>query len=132
MERFIKKFWDDVWGLLDAEGDFRPWKERVDGAFLAAYQSAKKKFSKNLGNIVKKAIFKILAANILTPVKKMADAVLKPIIDTINSALPDNIKEMVDVEEMANNSITSALNSTLSAAIDAQVPFFLEEYSKLS
>ena len=81
---------------------------------------------------MKKAIFKILAANILTPVKKMADAVLKPIIDTINSALPDNIKEMVDVEEMANNSITSALNSTLSAAIDAQVPFFLEEYSKLS
>ena len=49
---------------------------------------------------IKKAIFKILAANILTPVKKMADAVLKPIIDTINSALPDNIKEMVDVEEM--------------------------------
>ena len=132
MERFIKKFSDNVWGLLYAEGDFRPWKERVDGAFLAAYQSAKKKFSKNLGNIVKKAIFKILAANILTPVKKMADAVLKPIIDTINSALPDNIKEMVDVEEMANNSITSALNSTLSAAIDAQVPFFLEEYSKLS
>lgn len=131
MERFIKKFSDNVWGLLYAEGDFRPWKERVDGAFLAAYQSAKKKFAKNLGNIVKKAIFKILAANILEPVKKMADAVLKPIIDTINSALPSNIKEMVDIEEMASSCISDALNSTLKGAIDEQVPFFLEEYSKI-
>ena len=131
MERFIKKVSDNVWGLLYAEGDFRQWKERVDGFFLAAYQSAKKKFSKNLGIIVKKSIFKILAANILEPVKKMTDEVLRPIIETLNSALPSNMKEMVDIEEMASNCISNALNSTIEGAIEEQVPFFLEEYSKL-
>lgn len=131
MERFIKKVSDNVWGLLYAEGDFRQWKERVDSAFLAAYQSAKKKFSKNLGIIVKKSIFKILAANILEPVKKMTDEVLRPIIETLNSALPSNMKEMVDIEEMASNCISNALNSTIEGAIEEQVPFFLEEYSKL-
>ena len=132
MERFIKKFSDNVWGLLYAEGDFRQWKEKVDSAFLAAYQSAKKKFSKNLGQIVKKSIFKILAGNILEPVKKMTDEVLKPIIETLNSRIPSNIKDMVDIEEMATNCISSALNSTLEGAIEEQVPFFLEEYTKLS
>ena len=131
MKRFIMKFSDNVWGLCYTEGDYRPWKERLDEAFLFAYNSAKKKFSKNLGFILKRAVLKILEANILEPIKKLVSKVTDPIVDTINNNLPDAIKEMIDIGEMVDKCISTSLDSTIIGVIEDQAEIFAQEVEKL-
>ena len=131
MKRFIMKFSDNVWGLCYTEGDYRPWKERLDEAFLFAYNSAKKKFSKNLGFILKRAVLKILEANILEPIKKLVSKVTDPIVDTINNNLPDAIKDMIDIGEMVDKCISTSLDSTIIGVIEDQAEIFAQEVEKL-
>lgn len=131
MKRFIMKFSDNVWGLCYTEGDYRPWKERLDEAFLFAYNSAKKKFNKNLAFILKRAVLKILESNILEPIKKLVSKVTDPIVQTINNNLPDSIKDMIDIGEMVDFSINSSLDSAIIGVIEDQADIFAQEVEKL-
>ena len=51
-------------------------------------------------------------------------------IKTLTSVIPENIKEMIDVEEMAKNDIQEVLISTFEEAVYDQNESFVEELNK--
>ena len=126
-KKFIRKFSDYVWGFSQKKEDDKPWNEKVDEAFMIAYNAAKHKFNKECGNIVKCCVSDILGGVIVNKVIEEVKKAIGELMKTLTSIIPDNIKEMVDIEEMAQNDIEEVLTQTFEGAIDAQDEAFSEE-----
>ena len=129
-KKFIRKFSDYVWGFSTKKEDDKSWKEKVDEAIILAYQAAKHKFNKECGNIVKEGVCDILEGVILNKVIEEINKVVEPVIKTLADLIPDNIKEMVDIEEMAKDDIEEVLTTTFEGAVDDQEGPFSEELTK--
>jgi len=130
MKKFTYKFADYVWGYSVKKTDDTPWSEKVDEAFLKAYNSAKKKFTKGAGNIIKMCVCDFMQGMVINEVAKSINEVLKPILNQINGAIPNNIKEMIDVKQMANDDINELLEQTFETAVDEQGETFSKEVDK--
>ena len=130
MKKFVFKFSDYVWGYSykrsKNESDEKSWAERVDESFMIAYNCAKKKFNKESGNIIKNCICDILKGMILTNVIKEIQKVVKPVIEQVASIIPDNIKEMIDIEEMTDKDIEESLENTFENAVKEQEEPFVK------
>ena len=129
-KKFIRKFSDYVWGFSMKKEDDKPWNEKVDEAFMIAYQAAKHKFNKECGNIVKRCICDILGGVIINKVIEEINKVIGELIETLTKAIPENINKMIDIKEMAQNDIEEVLTQTFEGAIDAQDEPFAEELNK--
>lgn len=129
-KKFVRKFSDYVWGFSIKKEDDKSWKEKVDEALNLAYQAAKHKFNKECGNIVKEGVCDIIEGVILNKVIEEINKMIESFIKTLSDAIPDNIKEMVDVEEMAKNDIEEVLTNTFEGAVDDQEEPFSEELTK--
>ena len=129
-KKFIRKFSDYVWGFSIKKEDDKPWREKVDEAFTLAYQAAKHKFNKECGNIIKEGVCDILGGVILNKVIEEINKVLEPILQTLTDKIPDNIKEMIDIEDMAKSDIEEVLTQTFEGAVDDQSEPFAEELNK--
>ena len=110
--------------------DDKPWNEKVDEAFMIAYQAAKHKFNKECGNIVKRCVCDILGGVIINKVIEEINKVVGELIETLTKAIPENINKMIDIKEMAQNDIEEVLTQTFEGAIDAQDEPFAEELNK--
>ena len=129
-KKFIRKFSDYVWGFSMKKEDDKPWNEKVDEAFMIAYQAAKHKFNKECGNIVKRCVCDILGGVIINKVIEEINKVVGELIETLTKAIPENINKMIDIKEMAQNDIEMVLTQTFIGAIDAQDEPFAEELNK--
>ena len=130
MKKFIRKFSDYVWGFSVRKEDDKSWSEKVDEAMEMAYQAAKHKFNKECGNIIKRGVCDILGGVIVNKVIEEIIKIVEPIIKTLSDALPDNIKDMLDLEEMAKNDIQEVLTGTFEGAVYDQDGPFTEELNK--
>ena len=130
MKKFIRKFSDYVWGFSVKKEDDKSWSEKVDEAMEMAYQAAKHKFNKECGNIIKRGVCDILGGVIVNKVIEEIIKIVEPIIKTLSDALPDNIKDMLDLEEMAKNDIQEVLTGTFEGAVYDQDGPFTEELNK--
>ena len=72
----------------------------------------------------------IMEGMVINEVAKSINDVLKPLLDKINGTIPANIKEMVDVEQMANDDINELLIQTFETAVDEQGEVFSNEVDK--
>lgn len=130
-KKFIRKFSDYVWGFSKKkEEDDKPWNEKVDEAFMLAYQAAKHKFNKECGNIVKRCVCDILGGVIVNKVIDEIIKVLDPIFETLDNLIPNNVKDMIDVSDMAKNDIEEVLTETFENAVFEQNEPFVEELNK--
>ena len=127
MRKFVFKFSDYVWGFSQKKTNDKSWPERVDEAFMIAYNCARKKFNKELGNIIKEGICDILEGMILNKVIEEIKEKIKPIIEKLAGLVPEKIKDLVDLEDMANEDIEEVLTKTFENAIDDQDDAFLKE-----
>ena len=130
MKKFTYKFADYVWGFSVKKTSDKLWSEKVDEAFLKAYNSAKKKFTKGAGKIIKMCVCDIMEGMVINEVAKSINDVLKPLLDKINGTIPANIKEMVDFEQMANDDINELLIQTFETVVDEQGEVFSNEINK--
>ena len=130
MKKFVFKFSDYVWGYSykksKNETDEKSWAERVDESFMIAYNCAKKKFNKECGNIIKDCVCDILKGMILTNVIKEIQEVVKPVIEKVASIIPENIKEMIDIEEMTDKDIEESLEKTFEKGVEEQEEPFVK------
>ena len=129
-KKFIRKFSDYVWGFKNKNEDDKPWSEKVDEAFMLAYKAAKHKFNKECGNIIKTCVCDILNSTILNKVIEEINKVLEPILQALTDKIPENIKDMVDIEEMAKDDIEEVLTQTFEGAVNDQDEPFVEELNK--
>ena len=127
MKKFVFKFSDYVWGFSQRKTDDKSWPERVDEAFMIAYNCARKKFNKELGNIIKGGICDILEGMIVNKVIEEIKEKIKPIIEKLAGLVPEKIKDLIDLEDMANEDIEEVLTQTFENAIDDQDDAFVKE-----
>lgn len=129
-KKLMFKFSDYVWGFKQKKTDDKSWSEKVDEAFIIAYNCAKKKFNKECGNMIKEGLCDILEGMILNKVIEEIKEKLKPFIEKAASLVPENIKDLVDIEDMANEDIEEVLTKTFEDAIDNQDDAFVKELNK--
>jgi len=129
-KKFYRKFSDYVWGFSMKKDDDKPWAERVDEAMTLAYQAAKHKFNKECGNIIKRCVCDILGGVIVNKVIEQIVEKIGDLIKKLADVIPENIKEMIDVEEMAKNDIQEVLTATFEGAVYDQNESFVEELNK--
>lgn len=127
MKKFVFKFSDYVWGFSQKKTDDKSWPERVDEAFMIAYNCARKKFNKELGNIIKGGICDILEGMILNKVIEEIKKKIKTVIEKSAGSVPEKIKDLIDLEDMANENIEEVLTQTFENAIDDQDDAFVKE-----
>ena len=129
-KKFIRKFSDYLWGFKNKTEDNRPWNEKVEESFMLAYQAAKHKFNKECGNIVKEFICDILNSVIIKNVNEEIYKVLEPVLKALDNEIPEEIKDLIIIEDIAQKNIEFVLRSTFERAIyDQEGPFF-EEFNK--
>ena len=128
-KKFIRKFSDYLWGFKNKTEDNRPWNEKVDEAFMTAYQAAKHKFNKECGNIVKEFICDILNSVIIKKVNEEINKVLEPVLKDLDNEIPE-IKNVIIIEDIAQKNIEFVLRSIFKRAIYEQEGTFLEELNK--
>ena len=133
MKKFVYKFGDYVWGARYKKSkneineiNEKSWFEEVDEAFIIAYNAAKKKFNKELGIIIKDGVCSIIKGLVLDKVSKKIREGINSVLEKITGLIPENIKEMVDVEEMADDDISEVLESTLTNAVNDQEEQFVK------
>ena len=123
-KKFIRKFSDYIWGFKNQSQDYRPWNEKVDQAFELAYKAAKHKFNKECGNMIKEFIIGILVSPVLNKVIEEINKVVGSVLQTLTSVIPDEVKDLIDIEDMAQKDIEEVLRSTFEGAIyDQDGPF---------
>lgn len=133
MKKFVFKFGDYVWGAIYKkqkneinEINEKSWFEEVDEAFIIAYNAAKKKFNKELGIIIKDGVCSIIKGLVLDKVSKKIREGIKSVLEKITGLIPESIKEMIDVEEMADDDIAEVLESILTNAVSDQEEQFVK------
>lgn len=94
------------------------------------YQAAKQKFNKECGNIVKRCVCDILGGMIINKVIEEIIKVVGDLLKTLTGVIPDAIKKMIDLEDMAKKDIKEVLTSTFEGAIYEQNEAFVEELNK--
>ena len=123
-KKFIRKFSDYIWGFKNQSQDYRPWNEKVDQAFELAYKAAKHKFNKECGNMIKEFIIGILVSPVLNKVIDEINKVVGSVLQTLTSVIPDEVKDLIDIEDMAQKDIEEVFRSTFEGAIyDQDGPF---------
>jgi hypothetical protein len=120
MKKFTFKFSDYVWGYTIDTNDNRVWDEKIKDAFEKAYKAARHKFGKEAGEVVLEGCDTLVENVIVNNVTKMLDAILKPIIETVEKSLPDSIKKMIDLKTMINNDIHDILQITILEVLKIQ------------
>jgi len=99
----------------------------VDEAFSIAYGCAKKKFNKECGKIIKDGICECMGSMVLNKIIEEIKEKLKPVIESCNKLIPENISDMIDLEEMVNEDIEEILTKTFEEAVDEQDDVFVKE-----
>ena len=112
------------------EGDSRPWREKVDEAFILAYQAAKHKFNKECGNVLKRFTCDVLGGVIINDLITKIVETVGNLIGTLTSQIPDEVKEMINLEEMAKDDVRDLLTGTFEGAVYDQNNAFEEELNK--
>ena len=130
IKKFVRKFSDYVWGFSIKKEDDKSWSEKVDEAMMLAYEAAKHKFNKECGEIIKRGVCDILGGVIVNKVIEEIIKIVEPLIKTLADALPDNIKEMLNLEDMAKDDIEEVLTTTFEGAVYDQNEPFVEELNK--
>ena len=129
-KKLYRKFSDYVWGFSMKNENDKPWREKVNDAMMLAYQAAKHKFNKECGNIVKRCVCDILGGVIVNKVIEEIIKVVGDLLKTLTSVIPESIKKMIDVEDMAKKDIKEVLTSTFEGAVYDQNNAFVEELNK--
>ena len=129
-KKLYRKFSDYVWGFSMKNENDKPWSEKVNDAMMLAYQAAKHKFNKECGNIVKRCVCDILGGMIINKVIEEIIKVVDDLLKTLTGVIPDAIKKMIDLEDMAKKDIKEVLTSTFEGAIYEQNEAFVEELNK--
>ena len=125
-KKFYRKFSDYVWGFSMRTDDGKSWQEKVNEAIILSYQAARKKFNKECRNIVSRCICDILKGVIIN---KVIDMIMKSLGDSIISlsdTIPQDIKQMINVENMAKKVIEEILTSILERTVLDQSKSFVE------
>ena len=126
-KKLVRKFADYVWGFSQEKINEKPWADRVDEAFSIAYDCAKKKFNKECGKVIKDAICECMGSMVLNKIIEEIKEKLKPVIESLNGIIPENIKDMVDLQEMVNEDIEEILTKTFEDAVNDQDEVFVKE-----
>ena len=95
-----------------------------------AYQDAKHKFNKECGNILKEGICDILGGII---VDKLIEEIIKgvePVFKTLDNIIPEQVKDLINIEDMAKDDIEDILTSVFEGAVGDQEKAFTEELDK--
>ena len=129
-KKFYRKFSDYVYGFSKKEDDSRPWREKVDEAFILAYQAAKHKFNKECGNVLKRFTCDVLGGVIINDLITKIVETVGNLIGTLTSQVPDEVKEMINLEEMAKDDVRDILTGTFEGAVYDQNNAFEEELNK--
>ena len=129
-EKFIRKFSDYTWSFSVKSDDDKKWNEKVDEAMFLAYQDAKHKFNKECGIILKEGICDILGGII---VDKLIEEIIKgvePVFKTLDNIIPEQVKDLINIEDMAKDDIEDILTSVFEGAVGDQEKAFTEELDK--
>ena len=110
--------------------DDKPWNEKVDEAFMIAYQAAKHKFNKECGNVLKRFTCDVLGGVIINDLITKIVETVGNLIGTLTSQIPDEVKEMINLEEMAKDDVRDILTGTFEGAVYDQNNAFEEELNK--
>ena len=129
-KKLYRKFSDYIWGFSMKNEDDKPWSEKVNDAMMLAYQAAKHKFNKECGNIVKRCICDILGGMIINKVIEEIIKTVGNLLKTLTSVVPEAIKNMIDLEDMAKKDIREVLVSTFEGAVYDQNEVFVEVLNK--
>ena len=129
--KFVNKFSDYVWGFNRKKTDDKSWSDQVDEAFMIAYQCARKKFQKECGEIIKKSINDILQGMVLNDVTKEIQEKIKPFTEKAAELVPEQMKDLIDIEDLANEDIEETLAQTFENGIDEQEKVFVSELDKV-
>lgn len=129
-KKFYRKFSDYVYGFSQKTDDSRPWREKVDEAFILAYQAAKHKFNKECGNVLKRGVCDVLGGIIIYPLIEKLVSTVGELIGSLTSSIPNEVKDMINLEEMAKDDVRDILTGTFDGAIYDQNSAFEEELNK--
>jgi hypothetical protein len=120
MLKLLFKFSDYVWGCTITENDKRTWVEKINDAFEKAYRSARHKFVKEVGKIILSGTDNLIEKLIISNVTKLLDTFIKPIATPIESALPENIKSLVNLSIMISEDIHEVLDRIINDILSMQ------------
>ena len=129
-KKFLFKFSDYIWGFTQKKGSDKTWEEHCDEAFVIAYKCAKKKFNKECGEIIKDSVSSVFESMILNKVNDKIKDKIKPALENVNKLIPEDLKDLIDIEEMTNEDIEEILSKTFEKAIDDQEEAFMKELDK--
>ena len=101
-----------------------------DGKDDIAYKCAKKKFNKECGEIIKDSVGSVFESMVLNKVNDQIKNNIKPALEEINGVIPEDLKDLIDIEEMVNEDIEEVLSKTFEKAIDDQEEAFMKELDK--
>jgi len=113
MFKLLYKFSDYVWGCTLSENDKRSWVEKINDAFEKSYRAAKHKFVKEVGKLILNGTDDLINNLIVSNVTKILDAVIKPILSTLESGIPENIKKMINLSVMVSDDIHEVLDRVI-------------------
>ena len=113
MLKLLYKFSDYVWGCTITENDKRSWVEKINDAFEKAYRAARHKFVKEVGKIILSGTDNLIEKLIISNVTKLLDTFIKPVISPLESALPESIKNMVNLSVMLSEDIHDVLERVI-------------------
>jgi hypothetical protein len=120
MLKLLYKFSDYVWGCTITENDKRTWVEKINDAFEKAYRSARHKFVKEVGKIILSGTDNLIEKLIISNVTKLLDTFIKPVISPLESALPESIKNMVNLSVMLSEDIHDVLERVINDTLCMQ------------
>ena len=129
-KKFYRKFSDYVWGFTMSTDDGNPWQEKVNEAIILAYQAAKHKFNKELGNIVRRGICDILGVVIINKVIQLMMENMGEFIKTLTNIIPEIFRDLINIENMVKKNTEEVLTSTFEGIIHDQSTAFVEVFNK--
>ena len=128
-KRFAKKFSDYLWGTLNLASDKREWKEKVEHSFALAFRSAVRRAIKGISKIAVVRIVGILETPILAAIQENVNPMIRDALEPINNALPEAVKDFIDVEGMVNSVIEETVHDSCTRIVKDQENVFKQAFS---
>ena len=85
---------------------------------------------KEFGEIIKDSVGSVFESMVLNKVNDQIKNNIKPALEEINGVIPEDLKDLIDIEEMVNEDIEEVLSKTFEKAIDDQEEAFMKELDK--
>jgi hypothetical protein len=131
LKKFSWKFGDYLWGAMHNPSDVRPWRVKVDEAFITGYNCAIKCGYKQLGLLLSHYASEFLKRPVLGAIEKHIMPQIESLIAPLQQQIPEPVTSIIDINGIVQSALLDSVAMACDTVIDGVKPAFVEELAHL-